>query len=60
MYANCYWGDDFRRKRSSGWKEHKNTKQWEARQKRTPAAWVSEKRSIMNDVVEIDDIVFDE
>ena len=40
MYAKYCWGDDFWRKGSSGWKDHKNTKQWEARQKRTEHVWV--------------------
>ena len=39
-YARFCWGDDFITKGSSGWKDHKNTKQWEARQKRTEHVWV--------------------
>ena len=40
MYAKYSWGDDFWTHGSSGWKEHKNSKQWEAKQKRVDAVWI--------------------
>lgn len=41
MYAEFCWGDDFFRSGPSGWKEHKNSRQWEAKQKRVDSVWVS-------------------
>ena len=40
MYAKYRWGDDFWRHNSTNWKEHKNSKQWEAKQKRVDAVWI--------------------
>lgn len=41
MYAKHCCGDDFWTRGHSGWKEHKNSRQWEARQKRVDSVWVS-------------------
>jgi hypothetical protein len=57
MYAKYAWGDDFWRRGPSGWKEHKNTRQWEAKQKRTDAVWVSNESKWD---IDMDDISCDE
>lgn len=54
MYAKFACGDDFWRSGPAGWKEHKNSKQWEAKQKRTDAVWVSyEDKRNMDDEPEL-------
>lgn len=57
MYGKYAWGDDFWRKGSSGWKEHKNVKQWEAKQKRTEHVWVE---NLDRKQVQIDPELFEE
>lgn len=43
-YARFMWGDDFWTYGPTGWKEHKNRKQWEARVKRnSDTTWVDNK-----------------